>query len=197
MLGLLAFLWQRPGLILLLILLLWGWEAWQGRPTWQRICLREVLDGDTVIFGFPRGGTNRFSLRFQFIDAPEMKQGLIGKASRQALVGLLQRKSTYSKEHRCRLLYAALQGKDLYGRFLGLLKLHPQDYSTVNEWMVWQGHAFVYPFAQWSSLGEQQRWKRWEQLAKFNRKGHWKSGRKQWQYPWIFRQQQKRAKKSS
>lgn len=192
MLSLLLFLWERPGLILLLIILLWGWEAWKGRPTWRPFCLVEVLDGDTVLVALPKDPRQRSSLRLQFIDAPEMKQGPIGKASRQALIGLLYRKSTYSKQYQCRLIYAAVKSKDVYGRLLGLVKLHPQDYSTVNEWMLWQGRAFLYPYAQWSSRGEQQRWKRWEQLAKFNRKGHWKDGRKEWQYPWIFRQQQKK-----
>ncbi len=96
----------------------------------QTCYLTKVVDGDTVELICPEVSRLHLRFRLQDIDAPEMGQGVWGQLSRQQLIRLLPSQ-----------LVVEFQGKDVYQRYLGILKSNGIDF---NEMMLKTGMARVY-----------------------------------------------------
>lgn len=120
--------------------------SWAG--TWVTGHISWVSDGDTLWLhpdagqdlGPIRLNKGRVKLRLEAIDAPESCQAG-GATATTAL-----RTKTLGQAVRVELLQ-----RDQYGRWLARLYLpapHPAPAEDINAWLVAQGQAWDYPFAQ-------------------------------------------------
>jgi len=147
--------------LLLLVVLApaWGATELQGRISW-------VSDGDTVWLR-PDAGQNlgkvqlnkgRVKLRLEAIDAPESCQDW-GAEATAALQNQVQNQPV-----RAQLLH-----RDSYGRWLARLYMPQAQDLDVNAWLVAQGHAWDYQFAN----GKPGRYAALQTQAKLARRGLW------------------------
>jgi len=100
-------------------------------PGWAfEATAKTVRDGDSLTVSGPEGVL--VNIRLYGIDAPEYKQAY-GYQARKSLSKLLGRKTVQIEP----------QDTDRYGRTVALVRL--PDGTLVNEIMVVEGHAWVYP----------------------------------------------------
>jgi endonuclease YncB( thermonuclease family) len=174
---------------LLVCWLLWASIAlWQDYPKWERACLTKVRDGDTIEYSVkdnkdgalekPRVG------RLWHIDAFEIAQRPWGKASYNGLIKSL--KFDPLSDRSCHQIYVKTFRKDKYGRDLILVKNHLSEMSSLNEQLLRNGWALLYPFSDWP-MRDKKTWSNLQEEAKRHKRGIWKYPKKSWQSPWSFR----------
>lgn len=101
-------------------------DVWTGWVSW-------VADGDTLLV-LPELAHEPVKVRLDGIDAPESCQPG-GSASRDAMIGLVQRKT----------VRVFVRGTDSYGRVLGRVEVDGRDVAAD---MVVQGMAWAYRFRE-------------------------------------------------
>lgn len=104
------------------------------------VTLDRIIDGDTVVVTVDLGFRlyHQTSLRLAGINAPELATDA-GKAARQALVDLLAAKLPPPPAPQELLAVTYKSGVDKYGRWLA--DLYCPDGTSINEWMLDNGHA--------------------------------------------------------
>ena len=127
----------------------------------------KVYDGDTITL---QNNNGTYKIRLAGIDAPESRQAY-GNVSRNYLYNMV----------RDRFVYAEVQNKDRYGRYVAKIML---DNTDVNAEMLRAGLAWHYK--QYNNNYE---YAMLEQEAKKNRRGLWIE--KNPIPPWIYRRNKK------
>ena len=127
----------------------------------------KVYDGDTITL---QNNNGTYKIRLAGIDAPESRQAY-GNVSRNYLYNMV----------RDRFVYAEVQNKDRYGRYVAKIML---DNTDVNAEMLRAGLAWHYK--QYNNNYE---YAMLEQEAKRNRRGLWME--KNPIPPWIYRRNKK------
>lgn len=143
--------WQRgkgrflTGLLFIAILGISYWTLEPEQPsksttaivagdTLYQCRINRVIDGDTVTANCPPNNREQLRVRVWGIDAPEMKQGHWGEASKSYLIMLLSEADHDIIEIRIRDI-------DHYGRYVGQLFLNNRDLGLE---LVKNGEAVVY-----------------------------------------------------
>lgn len=124
-------------IVLIASLAIAGIERWLRQPDAPIIGNAFVVDGDTLSIAGTR-------IRLLNIDAPELDQTCTDAMSRDWPCG--RQASSQLRAHvRGRDLTCQPQSRDKYGRSLAICLL--PDKTDVNEWMVQQGWAVSYDYA--------------------------------------------------
>lgn len=172
------------------ILFLWfsllAYQIWKDYPRWQPVCLSQVGDGDSITYYKLGDYHKQYHGRLYRIDAFEMSQKPWGKISHKKLEQYLKYNSNMENQKTCQQVYLKVIKKDYYQRNLILLKKNRMDKITINETILANGWAMLYPASDWN-INEKAKWKKIQQLAKLEKKGIWKYPKKFWQMPWSFR----------
>ena len=158
-------------------------ETWHTYPTWQKACLVNVTDGDTIKYQL-MGSSQILIGRLWHIDAFEKAQKPWGELGYEKLKNLLAF-NQYS-EKSCHLFYLKSFERDKYGRNLILIKKNRAELQTINEKMVLVGWALIYPGTTWPER-DQGKWKKMQLLAQSQGLGIWKYSHKIWKSPWGYR----------
>lgn len=149
----------------------------------KRITARceRVLDGDTIETTY---GGKKLKLRLAFIDAPELKQ----KAFDKVPIGL---NSKLILEEAClgKSIEVKIIQKDRYGRYLSQLFYEGKD---LNLMMVEKGHALIYRFYEFESVGQKLDYFGAEIVAKKKRLGVWRTFG--FLDPYAYRRSKKKAR---
>ena len=151
-------------------------------PIKMRVQVLEVFDGDTVAFK-PYGGGPTERLRISKIDAPELGQPTIIRTHN---AGWFSKNCLEKKLQNSKIL-VSLEGRDMYGRWLGDLIVNEKN---ISFYLVQEGCAGIYAFATFKSSFERDLYLRWYEEAKENLKGLWKWGG--FMRPYHFRRAQKK-----
>lgn len=134
----------------------------------ETVRLVRIADGDTITVRAPRGHDEK--IRLMGIDAPEMNYGK-GRpdcAAREATRAL----DLLIGNHPLRL---ERFGKDTYGRTLAYVWVDspngPSAKTTVNEWLLREGHAELFRIARHPQRAA---FERAQRQAKTAKKGMWR-----------------------
>lgn len=137
-------------------------------PVLEKVKVLKVLDGDTLeIKLFSR--VER--LRLTPIDAPEKSQySLIGHHPAGSLSSMALRKMIESEKE----WIVSVEGRDIYGRFLGDLKNHQGQSLSLK--LLQEGWVSLYPFARFKTISERDFYLFELNRAQELKKGLWKWG---------------------
>lgn len=145
----------------------WGWSAKVLR----------VIDGDTIVVAPGGDEDTPITVRLYGIDAPEANQDGGDKAS-----AWLQKK--LRKKAKVEIIDYDI---DQYGRMVSLVIY---DESCVNQQLLKEGHAWVYP--QFCKANFCRKWKKIEAKARDDEEGLWD---KKAIAPWTWRAKNKKDRK--
>lgn len=165
------------GLILLLVLLAYGWRLVPDQDTTQPtgqdlpadyrqqdFIVHEVIDGDSLILRDEAGTT--YEVRLQGVDAPEYHQDY-GPRAEEALQRRLLGETVKLRA----------EGEDRYGRHIGYVR---HEGESINYWLIANGHAWHY-----ARYNDDPRWVEAQQTARRERRGLW--GGRNPESPWEWR----------
>lgn len=121
----------------------------------QKAYVVKVIDGDSLLVELDKG--RRVQFRLYGVDAPEHGQRFSKKSTAYLRRTLLKKKVEYTKVT-----------KDKYGRYIVIIK---GKGKTVNEALVQQGFAWVYP--RYCKKKVCKKWKNVERKAQRKKYGLW------------------------
>ena len=173
-------------LIALLSLFLNRVDLTNVAPLEYEVHVSEVLDGDTIEF-YPINGGKKEKLRIAKIDAPELGQRTILKDYDAGLFSKRCLKNELKNRSKIRV---SLDGRDMYGRWLGDLKM---DGKNLSAFLVQKGCVGIYPFATFKNWQERDQYISWYEGSKEHFMGIWKWGG--YMRPYHFRRAHKKKVK--
>lgn len=134
----------------------------------RRLCLHRVVDGDSLEVTWC-GGERVFSLRFPYIDAPEIKQ----VSEQGAPVGLFAK--NYLEKKLTHFVWVKVYYRGIYGRFIA--DVYNERGENIAEAMLRAGYAMSTWFLYGAPRPQQLRYQRLEKQARKNSLGIWQYGK--------------------